>query len=98
MRRLRLSESLMRLTNGMSINFISIPIPCQYLYILSRLAATPTFSELRKFKQGCRFKQWTGDDSKALMKVHIILCFFFGALFKCTYEGLPPRYSWPPPT
>lgn len=67
MRRLRLSESLMRLTNGMSI----IPIPCQYLYILSRLAATPAFPELQNFKQGCQFKQWTGDDSKALMKVCI---------------------------
>lgn len=34
-----------------------------------RLAATPTFPELRHFKDGIRFKQWTGDDSKALMKV-----------------------------
>ena len=71
MRRLRLSESLMRLTNGMSIDFISIPISCQYLYILSRLAVTPAFPELRKFKQGCWFKQWMGDDLKALMKVCI---------------------------
>jgi hypothetical protein len=29
----------------------------------------PAFPELRHFKQGRRFKQWTGDDSKALMKV-----------------------------
>ncbi|KAF8810183.1 hypothetical protein BYT27DRAFT_7222195 [Phlegmacium glaucopus] len=36
-----------------------------------RLAATPAFPELRKFKQGRRFKQWTGDDSKALMKVYL---------------------------
>jgi Plavaka transposase len=34
-----------------------------------RLAATPSFSGLRRFKDGRRFKQWTGDDSKALMKV-----------------------------
>ncbi|TFK60592.1 hypothetical protein BDN72DRAFT_872887 [Pluteus cervinus] len=36
-----------------------------------RLAATPTFPGLRRFKQGRRFKQWTGDDSKALMKVFL---------------------------
>ena len=71
MRRLRLSESLMRLTDGMSIDFISIPISCQYLYILSRLAATPAFPELQKVKQGRQFKQWTGNDSKVLMKVCI---------------------------
>ncbi|KAJ6574091.1 hypothetical protein B0H19DRAFT_1341063 [Mycena capillaripes] len=33
-----------------------------------RIAATPAFPCLRRFKQGRRFKQWTGDDSKALMK------------------------------
>ncbi|KAI0821667.1 hypothetical protein BC628DRAFT_1412796 [Trametes gibbosa] len=33
-----------------------------------RLAATPPFPGLRHFKQGRDFKQWTGDDSKALMK------------------------------
>ncbi|KAH6884299.1 hypothetical protein BKA70DRAFT_1468570 [Coprinopsis sp. MPI-PUGE-AT-0042] len=36
-----------------------------------RLAATPAFSGLRNFKQGRRFKQWTGDDSKALMKIYL---------------------------
>ncbi|KAF8801254.1 hypothetical protein BYT27DRAFT_7310172 [Phlegmacium glaucopus] len=35
------------------------------------LAATPAFPELRRFKQGRHFKQWTGDDSKALMKVYL---------------------------
>jgi hypothetical protein len=29
----------------------------------------PSFSNLRRFPQGRLFKQWTGDDSKALMKV-----------------------------
>lgn len=37
----------------------------------SRIAATPGFSCLRRFKHGRRFKQWTGDDSKALMKVYL---------------------------
>ncbi|KAN0138098.1 hypothetical protein V8E53_003987 [Lactarius tabidus] len=36
-----------------------------------RIAMTPPFPGLRCFKQGWRFKQWTGDDSKALMKVYI---------------------------
>ncbi|KAH9023609.1 hypothetical protein EDB85DRAFT_2075297 [Lactarius pseudohatsudake] len=33
-----------------------------------RIALTPPFPGLRCFKHGRRFKQWTGDDSKALMK------------------------------
>ncbi|KAI0074316.1 hypothetical protein K474DRAFT_1677225 [Panus rudis PR-1116 ss-1] len=36
-----------------------------------RIAAVPHFSGLRRFPQGRRFKQWTGDDSKALMKVFL---------------------------
>ncbi|KAI0349013.1 hypothetical protein OH77DRAFT_1499682 [Trametes cingulata] len=34
-----------------------------------RLAAVPTFPGLRRFPNGRNFKQWTGNDSKALMKV-----------------------------
>ena len=37
------------------------------------IAAVPPFPGLRRFPQGRRFKQWTGDDSKALMKVRISL-------------------------
>ncbi|KAL6303589.1 hypothetical protein BKA93DRAFT_817925 [Sparassis latifolia] len=36
-----------------------------------RIAATPSFPGLRRFPQGRDFKQWTGDDSKALMKVYL---------------------------
>ncbi|KAJ6622418.1 hypothetical protein B0H10DRAFT_2175040 [Mycena sp. CBHHK59/15] len=36
-----------------------------------RIAATPQFPCLRRFKHGRRFKQWTGDDSKALMKIYL---------------------------
>ncbi|KAH8071048.1 hypothetical protein BXZ70DRAFT_1058347 [Cristinia sonorae] len=36
-----------------------------------RIAAAPEFPGLRRFHQGRDFKQWTGDDSKALMKVYI---------------------------
>ncbi|OCH90190.1 hypothetical protein OBBRIDRAFT_878691 [Obba rivulosa] len=34
-----------------------------------RIAAVPSFPGLQRFPQGCGFKQWTGNDSKALMKV-----------------------------
>ncbi|KAG1807351.1 uncharacterized protein BJ212DRAFT_1449365 [Suillus subaureus] len=36
-----------------------------------RIAAVTSFSGLQRFPQGCGFKQWTGDDSKALMKVYL---------------------------
>ena len=36
------------------------------------IAAVPSFPGLRRFPQGRGFKQWTGDDSKALMKVCIV--------------------------
>ncbi|KAG2049660.1 hypothetical protein BDR06DRAFT_984262 [Suillus hirtellus] len=36
-----------------------------------RIAAVALFSGLQWFPQGCGFKQWTGDDSKALMKVYL---------------------------
>jgi hypothetical protein len=36
---------------------------------LSSIALAPPFSGLRRFPEGRNFKQWTGDDSKALMKV-----------------------------
>ncbi|KAI0348915.1 hypothetical protein OH77DRAFT_1499700 [Trametes cingulata] len=36
-----------------------------------RIAATPPFPGLRRFKDGRDFKQWTGDDSKGLMKVYL---------------------------
>ncbi|KAG0693860.1 hypothetical protein DFH29DRAFT_815943 [Suillus ampliporus] len=40
-----------------------------------RIAAIPAFAGLQCFPQGRGFKQWTGDDSKALMKVffHVYL-------------------------
>ncbi|TFK79473.1 hypothetical protein K466DRAFT_505488 [Polyporus arcularius HHB13444] len=36
-----------------------------------RIAAVPLFPGLRRFPQGRHFKQWTGNDSKALMKVFL---------------------------
>ncbi|KAF8915774.1 hypothetical protein CPB85DRAFT_1374970 [Mucidula mucida] len=36
-----------------------------------RISVTPAYPGLRRFPHGRRFKQWTGDDSKALMKVYL---------------------------
>ncbi|KAF8263103.1 hypothetical protein EI94DRAFT_1773032 [Lactarius quietus] len=36
-----------------------------------RISAVPPFSGLRRFPDGRDYKQWTGDDSKALMKVFL---------------------------
>ncbi|KAJ3980770.1 hypothetical protein F5890DRAFT_1418942 [Lentinula detonsa] len=36
-----------------------------------RLAIVPAFPGLRRFPHGRRFKQWTGNDSKALMKIFL---------------------------
>ena len=41
-----------------------------------RIAAVPLFPGLRRFPEGRGFKQWTGDDSKALMKVMSTYCQF----------------------
>ncbi|KAG1733920.1 uncharacterized protein EDB91DRAFT_1238517 [Suillus paluster] len=37
-----------------------------------RIVTVASFSGLRHFPQGRSFKQWTGDDSKALMKVNLV--------------------------
>ncbi|KAG2041499.1 hypothetical protein BDR03DRAFT_932314 [Suillus americanus] len=36
-----------------------------------RIAAAPSFAGLRRFPQGRGFTQWTGNDSKVLMKVYL---------------------------
>ena len=33
------------------------------------ITAAPLHPGLHRFPEGCHFKQWTGDDSKVLMKV-----------------------------
>ena len=47
--------------------FISMLLRC--LIVFRRIAAVASFTGLHRFPQGRNFKQWTGDDSKALMKV-----------------------------
>ncbi|KDQ11751.1 hypothetical protein BOTBODRAFT_46186 [Botryobasidium botryosum FD-172 SS1] len=47
---------------------------CQFTgfgWVTSIIAAAPPFPELRCFAEGRNFKQWTGDDCKALMKVYL---------------------------
>ena len=52
-----------------------------YKHVLSvRIAAAPSFPGLRQFPEGRGFKQWTGDDSKALMKVGIFGALLLGSL------------------
>lgn len=41
-------------------------------YIFFSISAVPPFPGLRRFPDGRDFKQWTGDDSKALMKVTVL--------------------------
>lgn len=36
------------------------------------ISAVPAFPKLRRFPDGRDFSQWTGDDSKALMKVNLL--------------------------
>ena len=38
-------------------------------FVTVSIAASPLFPNLHRFPHGRHFKQWTGDDSKALMKV-----------------------------
>lgn len=42
-----------------------------YEPFFNSIAIVPPFSGLRRFAEGRGFKQWTGDDSKALMKVSL---------------------------
>ena len=48
---------------------------------ITSIAIAPPFPGLRRFPQGRGFKQWTGNDSKALMKVSISKLYTFSLLF-----------------
>jgi Plavaka transposase len=45
------------------------------IFVHTRIAVIPSFLTLCHFYQGHGFKQWTGDDSKGLMKVCVPLSF-----------------------
>ena len=44
---------------------------CRYVHspLFARILAVPPFPGIQRFHEGRDFHQWTGDDSKALMKV-----------------------------
>ena len=56
-------------------------LPCsdhqKLIIYMNSIAAVPSFPGLRRFPEGRGFKQWTGDDSKALMKVWTIYLMIF---------------------
>jgi hypothetical protein len=74
----------MRLIDGMLRQPLSGYIPAAYA--LLRIALAPPFPGLRRFKQGRNFQQWTGNDSKALMKV----CFLLITTIACSSRDLIP--------
>ena len=59
------------------------------------IVAVPSFPRLRCFPQGCGFKQWTGDDSKALMKVCTVFRFYWSLN---QLSGLSTCYCQPCPS
>jgi len=61
------------------------------------IAILPPFPGLRRFPEGRGFKQWTGDDSKALMKVRTLNYIFVSNLGLIITEGLFTRHCWPRP-
>lgn len=63
-----------------------------------RISVAPPFPGLRHFHEGRGFKQWTGDDSKGLMKVHFtfwVYCHLESHFFKQVY--LPAIAGHVPP-
>jgi hypothetical protein len=63
-----------------------------------RIAIVPPFSGLRRFEQGRNFKQWTGDDTKALMKVRIQFGFTPESRALCYHQVyLPAIEGYVPP-
>lgn len=64
----RRSPYLMRLTVGRSVDNIFMILSTERCSPF-RVAAACPFPGLRRFPHGRNYSQWTGDDSKALMKV-----------------------------
>ena len=68
--------------------------PLNVCWATTSISAVPPFPRLRWFPEGCDFHQWTGDDSKALMKVRtssssqsIVLCIYDDDI-RCIYQPL----------
>ncbi|KAI9452680.1 hypothetical protein BJY52DRAFT_1124162 [Lactarius psammicola] len=59
-----------------------------------RISAVPPFPSLRRFRDGRDYKQWTGDDSKALMKVFLaaIAGYVPSAMVRCVAAFMDACY------
>ena len=65
-----------------------------------RISAVPSYAGLRRFSDGRNFQQWTGDDSKALMKVcpssddlwSSLVILFYWLEIRSTSQPLPGTY------
>ena len=64
------------------------------IYICSRIAAVPSFPGLCHFHEGRGFKQWTGNDSKGLMKV-CSMCRHQLWYWHKHMEGISSCHRWP---
>lgn len=56
---------------------------------IDRIATVPPFPGLWQFCEGQGFKQWTGDDSKGLMKVYFNFDQHSAYITQCTQVYLP---------
>ena len=85
----RLRRSLMLLIGGQSHTHTQ-----RKYWWFNRIVNAPPFTGLWCFPEGCSFKQWMGDNSKALMKVSTIsldplvfnACRYIFPWFKATYH------------
>ena len=65
-----------------SVSFSHLPESTYLLTKSLKTSLAPSFAGLHHFPQGQVFVQWTGDDSKALMKVHLWI------ILSCIYWNL----------
>ncbi|KAJ7798569.1 hypothetical protein B0H14DRAFT_3092899 [Mycena olivaceomarginata] len=63
-----------------------------------RISAVPEFPGLRRFPDGRDFSQWTGDDSKALMKIYLaaVAGYLPSDMIKCLSAFMEFCYPLPP--
>jgi hypothetical protein len=94
MERLAHSKLLKTLIVG-TLRFIYIKFA---MPISSRISAVPAYTGLRQFPDGRGFKQWTGDDSKALMKVRFSSNLVMTRSLDNFYVGLHYSRSRPCPS
>lgn len=69
------------------------PFLSSIYFLLHSISAVPPYPGLRRFPDGRDFLQWTGDDSKALMKVSFTWCgMLFILMTSLDSTGLPWCY------